>query len=381
MAYRSGRFPARRRTKTGKTPPAGQYAKTYPKKATVKTTLTNVAKIARKGAEFTETFANEPLDALITTAIKASAAMKQVDGFNGLSLMPSSAKERTVSGMASGDVTTSATMYAYRPRRKRNRQGEITYIQKATTTMNHTTDADKAKCTDLNILDIEPVLNNSATDPYSRMTIRNCFDEYLRANVTDESNSYTLKKQQTSIHVKTVSSELIIKNNVSSEALVEIYELVPQHTLGPSTYSSQSYAEGYMSPTWTYVNGLADAIQLEDNLLVNNVAAKPTDSSLWTRTWKVIKKVRVNLTGNSLHRHKSCIAVNKTVTYPESAQVSTSGGKFPGWNPVYMIIQKGGPTGASTASTTDITYTCNMEMRYEASAQEQARVIVYDNTL
>jgi hypothetical protein len=361
------------------------FTKGATSRKSIKKTLNNVAKAARKGADFTETFANEPFDAIISAATKAAGAMKTPIGSNGLTLMPSSAKERTISGMATGDVTTSATMYAYRPSRKRNREGEINYLQKATTTVQHTTAINLAKCTDLNILDAEPVLNNNASAPYSRLNIRKCFDEYLKAYVEDSSQAYTLKEQQTSVHVKTIASEVIIKNNSSTEALVDLYELVPQHSLGPSTYDTQTYAVGYMSPTWTYVNGIADTLQLEDTLYVNNVAARPNDSSLWTRTWKVLKKVRINMTGNSLHRHKSCIAVNKTVTYPEMAQFSTNGGKFAGWNPTYMIIQKGGPTGDATtgltASTSDITLTCNMEMKYQASAQEQARVIVYDSSL
>ena len=346
----------------------------------VSKTLNRVSRLAKKGAEFTETMANEPLDAVISAATKLSSSMKTPVGSLGLSLMPTSAKERSVSGSATGDVTTSATLYAFRPPRKRNREGEITYIQKATTTYPVGTAVNTAQSIDINVLDAEPVLNNSAIDPYSRLTIRDCFDEYLKAQVQDDSSTYELKKQQTSIHVKSVSSELMIKNNSDNMALVDLYELVPQHTLGPSTYSNQVSAIGYMSPTWTYTNGLADALQLEDTLSIADTAAKPTDSSLWTRSWRVIKKVRINLTANSLHRHKSSIAVNKTVTYPESAQFSTSGGKFAGWNPVYMIVQKGGPSGTDTATTSNVLYTCNMELRYTASAQEQARVIVYDAT-
>lgn len=332
-----------------------------------------------KGVKFRESIASQPLDFVAKETMSLAAKMKTPIGSLGLSLMPGSAKEASISGGAVGDVTTSATMYAFRPPRKRYREGEITYIQKATTTFEKTTSADAQGVLDLNICDAEPVLNNSATSPYSRLTIRKCFDEYLKATVTDETQSYALKKQQTSIHVKSISSELMIKNNSSNIALVDIYELVPQHTLGPTTYSNQQYAVGYMSPTWTFTNGLNDVIELEDDLTLGNINAKPTDSSLWYRTWRVIKKVRVNLTGNSVHRHKSSIAVNKTVTYPESAQFSTSGGKFAGWNPTYMIVQKGAPSSANTASTSDITYTCSMDMRYQASAQEQARVIVYDS--
>ena len=363
---------------------AGRTANRVPSTAkSVSKTLSRVSRLAKKGAEFTETMANEPLDAVITAANKLSGSMKTPIGTLGLSLMPSAAKERSVSGGASGDVTTSSTLYAFRPPRKRSgREGEITYLQKSTATINTTTTANTQTAMDINILDAEPVLNNSATAPYSKLTIRQCFDDYLRSQVSDDSgDSYILKKQQTSIHVKSVSSELLIKNNSSNIAMVDVYELVPQHTLGPSTYSSRTYAEGYMSPTWAFANGLADVIELEDNLVASNISAKPTDSSLWTRSWKIIKKVRVNLTANSLHRHKSSIAVNKTVTYPESAQYSTSGGKFPGWNPVYMIVQKGSPDATNTAVASDVTYSTYMQLQYTASSQEQARVISYDSTV
>jgi hypothetical protein len=379
MAYRA-RFPARRISKYER-PRQAQVSFSGEKgKRSIKKTLNNVAKAARKGAEFTETLANEPLDTVAMTALRLSGALKQPIGFNGLSLMPSAAKERSVSGAATGDVTTSATMYAFRPPRKRYREGEITYVQKAETTYQRTSLANIVAVGDINVLDAEPVLNNAATSPYSRLTIRKCFDEYLKSQVEDETSTYELKKQQTSIHVKSVSSELMVKNNSNDMALVDVYELVPQHALGPSTYSLQRYATGYMSPTWTYLSGLDDALMLEDPLEISDTAAKPMNSTLWNRTWKVIKKVRLNLTANSLHRHKSSIAVNKTVSYPEAAQFSSSGGKFAGWNPTYMVVQKGGPTGTSTAAATDITYTCNMELKYTASTQEQAKVIVYDST-
>ena len=336
-----------------------------------------------KGVRFRESIASQPLDFVAKETMSMAAKMKTPIGLLGLSLMPGSAREASISGGASNDVTTSATMYAFRPPRKRNRDGEITYIQKATTTFEKTTGADAQGVIDLNVCDAEPVSSNSTTQPYSRLTIRKCFDEYLKSTVTTEKESgtttYQLKKQQTSIHVKSISSELMIKNNLSNTALVEIYELVPQHALGPTAYSNQQYAVGYMSPTWTFTNGLSDVLELKDDLTLGNINAKPTDSSLWYRTWRVIKKVRVNLTGNSVHRHKSSIAVNKTVTYPESAQFSTSGGKFAGWNPTYMLVQKGAPSSSNTASPTDVTYTCSMDMRYQASAQEQARVIVYDS--
>lgn len=378
MAYRARRFPARNM----KSRVRQQAAPVGNKATSIKKTLNNVARAARIGAEFTETMANEPLDAVITAATKLSSAMKTPVGSNGLSLMPSTAKDRSIPGGAVGDVTTSTTMYAFRPPRKRNREGEITYIQKATTTFESTSNTNLSVSRDLNILDATAVASNSATNPYSRMTIRKCFDQYLMSQVEDPASSeYSLKKQQTSIHVKNVASELLIKNNSSNITLVDIYELVPQHTLGPSTFSSQTYAEGYMSPTWTYAFGLTDTLQLDDGIGYTNIAAKPTDSSLWYRTWRVIKKVRVSLTGNSLHRHKSCIAVNKTVTYPEMAQFSTAGGKFGGWNPTYMLVQKGAPNAENSATATDLTVSCNMEMRYTASAQEQARVIVYDSAL
>jgi len=375
MATRPSRF------KTAYKKAGRAYNMTSTKTKSVSKTLNRVSRIAKKGAEFTETMANEPLDAVAAAAAKLSKSMKTPIGNLGLSLMPASAKERSVSGGATGDVTTSATLYAFRPPRKRNREGEITYIQKATTTFDKTTGQNLQSVFDINVLDAEPVLSNSTTNPYSRLTIRKCFNEYLKAQVEDDSQTYELKKQQTSIHVKSISNELLVKNNSNDIALVDIYELVPQHTLGPSTYNSDTYAVGYMSPTWTFSAGLADTLMLEDTSLTSTVNAKPTDSSLWYRSWKVLKKVRVNLTGGSLHRHKSSIAVNKTVTYPESAQFSTSGGKFAGWNPTYMVVQKGAPSGANTAIAADVTYSCSMELRYTASAQEQARVIVYDSTV
>ena len=62
------------------------------------------------------------------------------------------------------------------------------------------------------------------------------------------------------------------------------------------------------------------------------------------------------------------------------AQFTTRGGKFAGWNPTFMIVQQGVPTSAAQEGVaSSITVRMNAQLNYEASAVEQARVIVFDS--
>ena len=162
--------------------------------------------------------------------------------------------------------------------------------------------------------------------------------------------------------------------------MVDLYELVPQHTLGPSTYVNENQATGYMSPVWTWTQGLSDTVMVDDALSRSYFQANPFNSSLFSRTWKIVKQVRANISGGSTHRHKSAYMINKTVSYPEMAQFTTRGGKFAGWNPTFMIVQQGVPTSAAQEGVaSSITVRMNAQLNYEASAVEQARVIVFDS--
>ena len=335
-----------------------------------------------KAEKFRETLADKPISAIAQTASKLAKVKKSPIGVTGLSLMPTMAKEASINNVAMHGITSSATMYMYRPPRKRDEGGIINYQMKTLCESRFTTSADSQTIEDINILDAEPVLNNPDTNAkYSNLTVRKAFDNLLlsRQRVDSDGSTYDLKEEQTSIHFKSLTSELVLTNNLGDTAMIDIYELVPQHDLGPTTYASESRATGYMSPRWTYESGLADALQLEDGIGGAQVAGNPFNSANFSRTWKVVKRLRINLAAYSTHRHKSVYQINKTISYQKMAQVSTQGGKFEGWNPTFLIQQRGVPKGDNYACATDISYMGNYQLNYCASSQEQARVIVYDN--
>jgi hypothetical protein len=136
-----------------------------------------------------------------------------------------------------------------------------------------------------------------------------------------------------------------------------------------------------MSPFWCWKVGLeTDTPQLEDTLAATTVGSKPTDSVVYSRSWKQVKHVKINLTGNSTHIHKTAYAVNKTVSYQEYAQFSQSGGKLPGWNPSIMLVMKGVPgSNNGLAEQCNISYYANMQMNYSGYMSEGARAIVFDD--
>lgn len=332
-----------------------------------------------------QTVANDPIPSLLKIATKVAASKKVPIGFIGLNLMSTSTRDIAISGEATGDVTTSASMYMYRPPRKRVPDAVQYCMKRVATSGAINSVAGNAKVFDCNLLDGEPVQNNPNTaNDYTRMSIRRAFDNLLlgETKLVSTTTDKTMKKQQQSIHVKSFTNELTVTNLLSSACLFDIYELVPQHNLNGTVYfpDSDRYAVGYMSPTWTYNQGLnsTDVIETDNDLASTNVAANPFVSTTFSRTWKVVKHVRVNMTGNSVHRHKSVYSINKTVSYQEMAQLSTEGGKFAGWNPTFLCIQRGAPSSQSTADATSISYSTNMQLNYEATPDQQSKVIVFE---
>ena len=347
-----------------------------------KDVIDTVIEATEKGKEFVDNISQMPVKEVMTTAAKLAQSKKSPIGATGLNLLPKEARSVVSSTDAIGDFTSSATMYMYRPPRKSNRAGFTKYQLKTGAYRNSTTAANSVGVNDMNILDAVQVENNPANDTkYSNLTVKEAFDNYLLATVsTDSGPLYDQKVQQTSIHVSSLQSELILTNNADTTVMVDLFELVPQHTLGPSTYVNENSATGYMSPRWTYDQGMSDVVMVDDQLSITDFQANPFNSSLFSRTWKVVKQVRANISGGSTHRHKSAYMINKTVSYPEMAQFTTRGGKFAGWNPTFMIVQQGVPAQGSLASAaSNVTVRMNAQLNYEASAVEQARVIVFDS--
>jgi len=326
----------------------------------------------------------DTISGLMSLVGNAAKKYKSPIGANGLSLEPPSNRDQSFRSDAVGDITTSSTMYMYRPTKRRPEDnGDVNYLQKTLVTSSFTTAANVQECFDISMLDAVPVLNNpDSNSKYTNLSIKRCFDELLIATGSAPGVVSPLKLQQTSLHVKTLTSELTLVNNNESAAIIDIYEVVPQHTLAGSTYNVQNYADGYMSPLWTYSLGLsADTTMLEDSLAYTAVASRPQDSTTFNRTWKVVKHVKANISSKGIHRHRSVYAINKTVSYQEYAQVSTSGGKFAGWNPSYLIVLRGNPSSTSAiAAAASVSSTCNLQLSYTAQMTGQSKVIVYDST-
>ena len=354
-----------------------------PKVATkVKNTMDNIIDATEKAEQFREVLADKPIGQIASMAGKLAAMKKNPIGVVGLSLMPTEAREASVSGAATGDVTTSATLYMYRPPRKRSREGAINYAQKTNISWQQQTVNDQQVVSDINILDAVPVLNNPDTNlKYSNLSIKKAFDNYLATRTKSyDGTNVDLLTQQASLHFKSLQADLMIFNNDTHPVFVDLYEVVPQHDLGPTTYSTEYTATGYMSPKWTWAQGLGtDTIKLEDSIGASTIGSNPFDSTTFSRTWKIVKRLRLNIPAGATHRHKSVYEINKTVSYQQYAQVSTSGGKFAGWNPSYMLCQRGGPDGSQMALASNISITSTMQLNYEAYPDTQAKVIVYDS--
>lgn len=344
----------------------------------VKTTVMNEAR---------EALANKPLGAILKEATVRGLAVKTVFGANGMNLQPPAERSVSINDSAIGGITTSASMYQYRPARKAPEGVKYTQIERSAYTAN--VGSNFQGVFDFNILDAEPVLNNPGNaSSWSHCTVRKAFDDFLiAANQTvtagGQSTNAILNVEQMSCHFTSLTSELTIRNSESTPAQVDIYELVPKHALGPTTYSSEVESTGYMSPTWAFHYGLSlDTPQLGDALSYITYGAKPYDSTNFSRTWKEVKRVRINLTGNATHIHKSVHKINKTVSYQEMAQFSTSGGKFGGWNPCYLVVVKGLPSASSSlGDACTVEFSNQMRLDYIGSMSQGSKAIVFENAV
>jgi len=320
----------------------------------------------------------DTLEGIASLGMAYASRAKTPIGADGLSLLPTALRDVAIPASASGDVTGSANAYVFRPPRKRPVAGAVQYSKLGKKLIEMTTSAGSQSSFAIDVLDMAPVSSNpTGNTKYSNMTVKAFFDFYQQSTLT---SGESLRLQQTSVHLKNVTNELLLTNNAITTALVDIYEVVPKFDLGDTTYANDVRAQGYMCPRYAFYEGLnADTMEPEDSITMNKVNAKPSDSILFQRCWKVIKHVRVNLTGGSTHRHKSVICVNKTIPYQEMANNSSSGLKKAGYMSSYLLVTKGVPEAASQAVATDVTALCNMQCDYDAYIGEQSKVLVYDD--
>jgi hypothetical protein len=315
---------------------------------------------------------------------KLEESMKQPKGSNGLALGPTKLlkfSDQSINSPAVGSSTYSNTFYAYRPKvdLKSPRQR---YRQKTAILTNKTIGDNQQQILDISLLDAVPVLNNPDSDSkYTNLSIKAAFDNVLRAVMTTGGSSITQRESNTTIHLDLVAGEFLITNG-STASEVTIYDCIPQYDLGPTTYSSEAYSVGYMSPSWCWYQGLdaADTLYLNDQMTPYKIGAKPTDSVTFSRAWKIIKRTTIRMTSNAVHKHNFVCGINKSIPYQRYAQASSGGGKFGGYCPTSMLMFRGLPTSTQQATSAEVNVSCNLEFRYSSNLNQSTQAIVYDST-
>ncbi len=313
---------------------------------------------------------------------------KQPIGANGLRVGPTKEKEyqeQKIDTRAVGAGTYSSCYYMYRPKAtlKSPRQ---TYRYKTSIQSAKTTSANEQTALDVSVLHARPVKNNPDSDSkYTNLTIQEAFTNVLRAKTEYTSSSLVdqeliIPESNMTLHMESVTAEMLITNgNNASE--ITIYDLVPQYDLGPTVYVNEAYATGYMSPSWCWNQGLtSESIELRDNLSLQNIGSNPSDSVTFSRAWTVIKKTRVTMTSNSVHKHNLMVGINKSIPYQKMAQASSDGGSFGGFCPTILIVSRGLPTSTLLADTSEYNVSCNLEFRCSSNLNQSPQAIVYNNT-
>jgi len=293
------------------------------------------------------------------------------------------ATEIVESGAVSA-VTNSACLYVYaKPRKNINKYLGQKYVQtKVVTDPNITSTVNVQNYMDCNIACVERPQSDVATNArYAHLCIRDCFDTLLTPEVRKAGTAGTLviPEDSTSMHIGSISSELTI-NMGSSAGVLDIYDLVPKFDLGPATYFSGTFANGYMSPSWCFESITTNSIQLDSAYAATTTSLRPTDSPTFSRTWKVIKKTRLQLTTNSVHRHNSYYGINTTISYQRMAQASTAGSMFAGICPVIMIVYRGYPSATNNVADS-ITFNASrvIRMTYSSVIGQGTRSINYSS--
>ena len=309
-------------------------------------------------------------------------------GVNGLRVGPTKEKdfqEQKIDTKAVGGTSYSSCYYMYRPKAtlKSPRQN---YRFKTTVQTVFESNENAQYIADVPVLHARPVKNNPDSDSkYTGLTISEAFDSCLRAQTRykDASGTQTsliIPESNTTIHLESVTAEMLLTNGDNASE-VTIYDCIPQYDLGPTTYSTEAYAEGYMSPGWCWIQGLvSESIELRDSLSAGNLGSRPSDSVTFSRAWTIIKRTKITMTPNSIHKHNLMVGLNKSIPYQKMAQVSSDGGSFGGMCPTILITSRGVPTSELAAPKSKVNLTCNMELRTSSNLNQSPQAIVYDNT-
>ena len=321
---------------------------------------------------------DQDIDSLAKSTQKFAERIKTPTGVLGRNL--NLVKMQLLDQPAVGGTTESTSMFSYRPKRTPKTTDTIFYTAKRTKKIDITNSDGSQQIEDRNLALLEPPSGDtlSSNTSYTNFSIRNEFDRMLLARVTDQETEQNTLKQTLTANFHSLASLMILRAPTQG-AIVEIYDLQPKFGIGPGSYQSEGYATDHLSPKWCWGAGTGTTIiETMDNISQNTVGSDPMESPTFRRTWNIIKKTTVRMTSNSIHRHRSIFNINKSVTYDEMAQCSTSGGTVP-WLPSQMVVVRGYPTSSSKAEA--VTVSCQQEstLQYSSRLAKSTSVIVYNN--
>ena len=328
--------------------------------------------------ELSKKISKQDIDALMKTTQIFAEKIKSPSGVLGRNL--NLVKMELLDQPAVGGTTESTSLFSYRPKRTPKTTDTIFYTAKRTKKIDITNSDGQQYIDDRNLALLEPPTNDnlSSDTSYTNFSLRNEFDRMLLARVTDQTTEQDTLKQTLTANYHSLASLMILRAPAQG-AIVEIYDLQPKFAIGPATYQSEGYATGYLSPKWCWGAGTGSTIiESMDNISQNTIGSEPMESPTFRRTWNITKKTTVRMTSNSIHRHRSIFNINKSVTYDEMAQCSTSGGTVP-WLPTQMVVVRGYPTSTSKAEA--VTVSCQQEstLHYSSRLAKSTSVIVYNN--
>lgn len=277
---------------------------------------------------------------------------------------------------AIGTMSNSTMAYVCNKHRSGKDTGNfIEGIQDATRSGVLISNADQQSVYTMDLLSSVPVSGDSSITSqtaYTRSSCLRAWQRHLDAEMFSPvaaGTVYRMPNQQVSLHWKTVTSELKIRNNNDTPVVVKIYDLVSKFSTGNTAYQDQYTANGYMDPQWAWRTGIdsASVIELGGDSTVNILGSKPSLSTTFNRTWKITGETKINLTGAASHIHRSVYAINKTQPYQEfdsntvfSGATATGGEVQPwkehSWQPSRMIVVYGLPSGTSQATATSVSW-------------------------
>jgi hypothetical protein len=312
---------------------------------------------------------------------KFALKLKTPQGFSGrnFTMMPG----ELIDTKAVGATTESTCIFSYRPNRTRRTPDTLYYEAVRNKKLTGANSANQQIVLDRNLALLEPPSGDTLAndDSYTNFSIRNEFDRAIKAKITvgDVGDTSSLK-QNLILHMNQLTSVMILRAP-SEGAIVDIYDLHPKFGIGPGTRTHEYAANDHISPQWCFSNGLTAGtgyIQGGDAYNFGIVWADPMESTTFRRTYNVIKKTTVRMASNAIHRHRLVFNINKSVTWDEMGQASSSGGTAP-WLPTQMLVIRGYPSDTELAGAVSVPIQQESKLKYSTRLAQNTQVIVYNN--